>query len=1040
MRPARHCWSRILLGLTLAVCSARISAQQQLHTRVFRFRAEPPSVISVGPRGTVWVRHADTTRISALDGYGVRELNSIEGGSFRVVESRSGQLWSCYSQGLVLYDRNQWSRHPLAPIANELQFNPLRQLRQISLVPAEVNRVLFLLGDALYEFDAFEGGLRVLARSSEIGLGRFSEMQETRDGSLLIAAERGLIRSVGPLRQISPAARWDTLPFPPNSQIENVQRPFEDFDGGLFVLGALPGSTADRVIAHYQNGAWSFRTVLNERLKQAWPSWDSTLWAYSFNSLIQLGSSANLGNTAIQREAIVGGQFDVAVETNGVFWIATSEGLTRYGPMIWQTPPLLRTFNNPVHALLFESTNSHWAAATEGLYRFTAGGLELNAWPENIEAFATAPREIIPLPNGALAICSRNRTLLFNRADRSFHLLQHPSAATLAFAGKVGGLPVFKISPPATPAASTFESFDGASFQPLPHRIDYPQLGFNPDFIAETRAGDLWLIGGNGAGVYNKLQQRFELMAADVLSDVGSIFTMLELPDGRVWFASPDRVIEFEGKTWRTVFPTNERVLALHRSRTGKIHIATAAGLYRLERGAFVLNDTDQGLPSPVVYSLAEDLDGRLWAGTARGFSRFAPEADNDPPRTATPTVRESSAQTAEAGTLVHFTATDRWSVTPPASLLFSWRVDEGAWTPYTNAASAFLQGLRPGPHRFDVRSMDLNGNEDPSPSAVEFGVILPWHDDPRLVGVSIFGAAVILGLAALAVNRHLRLLRSYAEVERIVAERTRQLEKANEELLHSQKMRALGTLASGIAHDFNNILSIIKGSAQIIEANPNDTEKVQTRLNRIKMMVDQGSGIVRSMLGLGRLSEREMQRANPVKLVEDTVKALSEKIPAHVMVVVDQHSVASDILCHRDLLQQILINLILNAVDAITDSGKIRLRITESASHDALTLLPAPGERYVSIFVEDTGHGISEEALPRIFEPFFTTKAMSARRGTGLGLSMVYELAKGMGYGIGVSSTPGRGTVFQIVIPQSEVLPMQGPRAKADVVAKAPV
>src|SRR5207249_9216536 len=88
--------------------------------------------------------------------------------------------------------------------------------------------------------------------------------------------------------------------------------------------------------------------------------------------------------------------------------------------------------------------------------------------------------------------------------------------------------------------------------------------------------------------------------------------------------------------------------------------------------------------------------------------------------------------------------------------------------------------------------------------------------------------------------------------------QRTKQLERANQELLHSQKMRALGTLAAGIAHDFNSILSIIRGSAQIIESNLDDREKIRTRVDRIKTMVEQGSGIVKAMLGFSRAGQEE--------------------------------------------------------------------------------------------------------------------------------------------------------------------------------------
>ena len=126
-------------------------------------------------------------------------------------------------------------------------------------------------------------------------------------------------------------------------------------------------------------------------------------------------------------------------------------------------------------------------------------------------------------------------------------------------------------------------------------------------------------------------------------------------------------------------------------------------------------------------------------------------------------------------------------------------------------------------------------------------------YRETRLVLISIAGVGVAMFFAGLAFNRHRRLSRSYIEVESKVAERTRELEIANRELVHSQKMNALGTLAAGIAHDFNNILSIIKGSTQIIEDNLENPDKIRTRTDRIKLVVEQGAGIVKAMLGFSR-------------------------------------------------------------------------------------------------------------------------------------------------------------------------------------------
>src|SRR6185369_1097705 len=157
------------------------------------------------------------------------------------------------------------------------------------------------------------------------------------------------------------------------------------------------------------------------------------------------------------------------------------------------------------------------------------------------------------------------------------------------------------------------------------------------------------------------------------------------------------------------------------------------------------------------------------------------------------------------------------------------------------------------GKHYFQVRSMDRNGNIDLKPARLEFSVVVPWYRETRLVLILSGALGVAIFFAGLAFNRHRKLALSYAEVERKVAVRTAELERASRELLHSQKMNALGTLAAGLAHDFNNILSIVKGSAQIIEDNLDNPQKIRTRADRIRMVADQGAGVIKALLGFSR-------------------------------------------------------------------------------------------------------------------------------------------------------------------------------------------
>jgi signal transduction histidine kinase len=304
-------------------------------------------------------------------------------------------------------------------------------------------------------------------------------------------------------------------------------------------------------------------------------------------------------------------------------------------------------------------------------------------------------------------------------------------------------------------------------------------------------------------------------------------------------------------------------------------------------------------------------------------------------------------------------------------------------------------------------------------PAALDFRVTLPWFRDRRVLLAAALGGVLALGFAVLAVHQHLKLRRSYQRVGRMVEERTRELRQATEALAQSQKMTALGTLAAGVAHDFNNILSIVRGSAQIIEANLDDRQKVLTRVERIKTVVDQASGVVKALLGFGRASDHAPAECDVREVLAETVKLLGDRFQREVRIKLEVSPALPLVRTARDRLQQMLLNLILNAADAMGGSGVVTLRAELATVPPAGTVLPpAPSAAYVTIAVADTGCGISPEHLARIFEPFFTTKAMSSRRGTGLGLYMVYEFARELGHGIAVETAAGQGSTFSLMLP----------------------
>jgi signal transduction histidine kinase len=183
--------------------------------------------------------------------------------------------------------------------------------------------------------------------------------------------------------------------------------------------------------------------------------------------------------------------------------------------------------------------------------------------------------------------------------------------------------------------------------------------------------------------------------------------------------------------------------------------------------------------------------------------------------------------------------------------------------------------------------------------------------------------------------------------------------------------------------------------------------------------MVDQGSGIVRAMLGLSRSAKADARSVDLNKLMSETARIVSDQLPDGVELRLDLGADLSPAEVAPDLLRQILLNLILNASDATSGRGRIWLRsgVVKQLPAD-LVLAPAVAESYLTAVVQDTGHGIAPEVLSRMFEPFYTTKALSTRRGTGLGLTMVYEIAKETGLGLTAESVEGEGAVFVVLIP----------------------
>jgi signal transduction histidine kinase/CheY-like chemotaxis protein len=264
---------------------------------------------------------------------------------------------------------------------------------------------------------------------------------------------------------------------------------------------------------------------------------------------------------------------------------------------------------------------------------------------------------------------------------------------------------------------------------------------------------------------------------------------------------------------------------------------------------------------------------------------------------------------------------------------------------------------------------------------------------------------------------------RAEEEARRELAERERAeraLSSTEQQLRQAQKMEAIGQLAGGIAHDFNNMLSVILsyGSLALAEARGHDT--LQSYLEEIRSAGNRAAGLTHQLLAFSRRQVLERRRIDLNRVVVGVENMLRRMIGENIDFEVRTSEGLHPVLSDEGQLEQVLVNLVLNARDAMPEGGKLTVEtanVVLDEEYAARHVGVAPGE-YALVAVTDTGHGMDRKTQLRVFEPFFTTKERG--KGTGLGLSTAYGIVRQSGGHLWVYSEPGVGTTFKIYLPRT--------------------
>ena len=455
-----------------------------------------------------------------------------------------------------------------------------------------------------------------------------------------------------------------------------------DQSGGVSVVAESP-TNHQKLAVYFDGRSWSARGVGGNKIRQAWRGPDGSWWAASISALFH--ADAGQGELLETEEISARQYFDVALEPNGPFWLATSDGLFRFAPLSWRNAGWGRNAGSLIHCLTGDAQERIWFVSAGSLHLLDKERHEDYPLAGTPAQDLTAPRSLFPLKNGALLIEGEEQLMPFDPAAGAFRAVALPRNATRAEPiglVKDGRVCLQTWLRDSSKSAYSLDLFDGTEFRPLACPAPDVAIGDELSAFFEAQSGDLWIGAEHGTAHYDGKKWR-EFNAGDKASPDSPV-AFLELADGKTWCATVDKIWQFDERDWSEVRSGFDRINGMiHSRREGSLWVAANRSLHRFsQQGAWWRTESRKASGPRCPGTLRRSS----WPHLGRhplGLSLYHPEADRDPPQTSIDPLTEQEKNLPEGGAITLSFRAGQMEIHPPSppAVLLPTRGQD--WSPF---------------------------------------------------------------------------------------------------------------------------------------------------------------------------------------------------------------------------------------------------------------------------------------------------------------------------------------------------------------------